>query len=457
MAILTQETLTHNAGGKLIKLRYRAERLKPGTERDVQLYIPKAVTDRNADTVGVLVNFDGMLECNPAVMEKLIGENAMPPTVTVGVVAASYAATLEGGSDRSVRSPEYDGLGSSLPDFLIEELIPALADLLPQGMKFTADPDRNMTCGGSSGGIAAWNACWERNDYFRRCYASSPTYSCFRGGDCYPFLMRKYETKKIRTYMTTGTNDMRNSAGDWYLEDLSAKESLEFAGYEYEFFEFVNGGHCAGYGDAGTLEKALRFLWAVPSVGVRHFAPRVEDIFEVGTEWEKTTETMPAAPHCAYSFEGKNILLDGRTVASLPGNVSALALSSDHWRLYAATTERRFVYAYAILPDGSLIDGYAHAHLHLKDDVCKVGASDICIDRGDRLYAATELGIQTISQQGENNTILPLPRHQETVTVAFHPENGCLYVQAADGTVYKRKVLTLPPDGMIHAPDTKPF
>ena len=457
MAILTQETLTHEAGGTLIKLRYRAERLKRGTERDVQLYIPAAVTGQNAESVGVLINFDGMLECNPAVMEKLIAEKIMPPTVTVGVVAATYSATQEGGFNRSVRSPEYDGLGSSLPDFLIEELLPALAPLLPQGMTFSTDPDRNMACGGSSGGIAAWNVCWERNDRFRRCYISSPTYSCFRGGDCYPFLMRKYETKKIRVYITTGTDDMRNSAGDWYLEDLSAKEALEFAGYEYEFLEFANGPHCAGYGDAETLEKALRFLWSVPTAGVRHFAPRVADIFEVGSEWEKTLDTMPAAPGCPYSFVGKNILLGEKVVATLPGNVSALALSSDRWRLYAATTERRFVYAYAILPDGSLIDGYAHGHLHLKDDLCKAGASGICIDSGDRLYAATELGIQTISQQGENNTILPLPGHQETVAVAFHPQNGCLYVQAADGSIYKRKVLTLPPNGTIQEPNTKPF
>ncbi len=458
MAVLNQKMIDCDAGGTLIHLRYRAEKLKRGTERDVQLYIPSTVRENNpGSTVGVLVNFDGMLECAPSVVEKLMGEKVMPPTVIVGITAASYPASLPGGTDRSVRSPEYDGLGSGLPDFIIEELLPALSGFLPAGICFSRDPDRNMLCGGSSGGIAAWNGCWERNDFFHRCYTSSPTFSCFRGGDCFPFLIRKYETKKIRVFMTTGTNDMRNSAGDWYLEDLSAREALEFAGYEYEFITYQDGPHCAGYGNGEVFEQALRYLWAVPRVSIRHFAPRVADIFDLNSSWERCGESMPATPDCPYEFEGENIYLQGKMVASLPGKVSALALSSDRWRLYAATTERRFVYAFAILPDGSLADGYPHAHLHIKDDVCKVGASGICIDSGDRLYAATELGIQTISQQGENNTILPLPGHQGIEGVAFHPQNGMLYVQSADASVYRRQVLTRRPDGTVQPPDTKPF
>ena len=103
-----------------------------------------------------------------------------------------------------------------------------------------------------------------------------------------------------------------------------------------------------------------------------------------------------------------------------------------------------------------LADPYPHAHLHLKDDLTVPGASGICIDSGDRLYAATEPGIQTTSQQGENNTILPLPGNPAVVSVAFGGD-GMLYARSEDGKIWRRPVLTKAPDGTVQPPDTPPF
>ena len=457
MSIRDLQRQKHPAGGEMIRFLHHSEKVKPGTERPVSVYIPGAAV--LPGEMAVHFSTDGTRDCEPYVTEKLIASGAMPPTVSIGVTAASYPATLPGGTARSVRSPEYDGLGPSFADYLIDDLLPEIRALLPEGLAISESPDLHAISGCSSGGICAWNACWERNDYFRRCTIYSPTFSSFRGGDSLTVLMRKYETKRIRCYMTVGNDDMRNSAGDWYFEAMSAREAMEYAGYEFGFELFQSGTHGVGSCDTPVMERAQRFIWKdwqTRKVGIRHFPPRVADIFTPDTAWEETGDPMPAAPECPYAFRGSSILLNGKPVAECPWPVSDMALSSDRWRLYVATPARRFVYAYAVLPDGSLADPYPHAHLHLKDDLTVPGASGICIDSGDRLYAATEPGIQTTSQQGENNTILPLPGNPAVVSVAFGGD-GMLYARSEDGKIWRRPVLTKAPDGTVQPPDTPPF
>ena len=427
---------------------FTALRHRPGTRRTGSVYLPFGLPrDRPA---ALQITWDGLRDCDPEVVEKLIAEGTIPPLVSIGSVSARYPATLPGGTDRTVRSPEYDGLGPSMPNLLIEEFLPALSEAL--GISFAESPDLHAITGCSSGGIAAWNACWERNDFFRRCYINSPTFSSFRGGDSFPFLIRKFETKPIRCYITAGTDDMRNSAGDWYLEAESAKEAMEYAGYEYAYERFQDGTHGAGNGDPAVYERALRFLWdgwATRPVSIRHLPPRVADLFAQGTAWEPVSAPVPypiAAPK------------PPAVPADFPYPVSATALSSDQWRLYIATPSKRFVYAGAIQPDGTVVDLYTQAHLHVRDDFDVPGALDICVDSGDRLYAATELGIQTISQQGETNCILPLPGNRPAAKVFFGgPDGTTLYAQATDGTLYARPVLTRPAGPSITPPDTPPF
>ena len=446
-------------GGGMYDYEFVSARCRPGTVRSGTVYLPSAF-DR-AKPAALQVTFDGLRAVEPAVVETLVAEGAMPPAVLVGSRPGVFRATREGGSDRSTRSPEYDGLGPSLPDLIVDEFLPALERAL--GISFSPDPNLHAATGCSSGGIASWNACWERNDFFRRCYINSPTFSSFRGGDCYPFLIRKYETKPIRCYITAGTDDMRNSAGDWHLEAESAKEALAFAGYEFEYECFENGPHGAGNGDPEVLARALRFAWkdwATRPVGILHLPPRVADIVSPDTAWESTDEPLPGyADAGGYSFEGNRIFLNGpggvrRCVAELPDEISAIARSSDGWRLYVGMPSRRFVYAFAMGPDGSLLDGYPHGHLHVADDVVRPGAFGLAVDTGDRVYAATELGVQTISQQGENNTVLSLPRSRPVVSVAFGGSR--LFVRTATGETYARPVLTSPATGLT-PPDTPPF
>lgn len=456
---LTRKELA--SGGVCIEFVHRSETEKPGTIRNISVYLPKAL--QLPAEAAIHFSLDGLRDGLPPIVEKLIPEGAVPPAVCVGVQAARYPASLPDGFERSVRSPEYDGLGPSLANYLIRELIPVIKTLLPEGLTISDNPDLHGISGCSSGGIAAWNACWERNDFFHRCSMYSPSFSSFRGGDSLPVLMRKFETKPIRCHMTVGTDDMKNSAGNWYLEALTAKEALEYAGYDYGFELFEGGAHGEGSCDPAVMERVVRFVWMdwkTRPVSFRFYPPRIADILSPDTKWEETTVPMPQPPACPYTCSGNSILLQDKIVAEMPGPVSQVTLSSDRWRLYAAVSGKRFVYALAIQPDGSLKDCYAHAHLHLKDDFVQPGAFSICIDSGDRLYAATELGIQTICHNGETNTILPLPGNPAVTEIAFglsEKDTSMLYARTDTGKVYRREVRTYAPSGKIQPPDTISF
>ena len=431
---------------------FSGSKIKPGTVHRYTLYIPSKADP--AQPAALYAQQDGLLDFVPELFEKLSADGTMPVCVALGVVSGSFPVTQEGGFVRSTRCPEYDGLGPDYANFLIDELIPFVKK--EYDLNLSDNPDLHLIAGCSSGGISSWNAAWERNDYFRRVYMNSPTFCAFRGGDSLPVLMRKYETKPIRAYMTVGTDDMRNSAGDWYLEAMTASEAMKYAQYDFAFEVFQNGPHGAGFGDGNVFEKAMRFIWkdwqteVVKPLGL---PPRVADIVTLDDPWCETTEPMPKAcvptiPEGYYSFDqGGRIWLnrdDGTRmiVAETNREITSIAISCDRWRLYIADRNRRFVYAMAIRKDGALTDCYAHAHLHLADDCVAFGASAICVDTQDRLYAATQMGIQTTSHYGHNNTILPLPGNLPVTGLVFGRDGSNLLYAESNGKGFRRKVLT---------------
>ncbi len=414
---------------------------------------------------GLVVSQD---EFNPTEkVKKLVAEGAMPACVGIYVRSATRPATAPDGFARSNRSQEYDSLGPDYPNFLVEELIPYLEKTYC--FHVSRDPNLHFICGGSSGGISAWNACWERNDWFRRCCICSPTFCSFRGGDQLPVLIRKYETKPIRCYMTVGTQDMRNSAGDWFLEAHTAARAMDYAGYDFFFDVFGGGRHGCGMGLPDLLEDVLRYCWKnwdKEPVRALHLSPRVADLVAQDSAWELTDEPLPAkeAPATAngsYHFEagsGDVILraADGteRRFATGLDSISGLALSSDRWRLYIATPARRFVFAMSVRSDGSLTDFGKFGHLHLADDFAQPGAYDIVTDVQDRVYAATELGVQTFSSRSQNNCVLSLPGNLPVTGLAFGGPDGKTLYAASGDRVFKRSWLVA---GRTNAtPVTKP-
>ena len=457
------QTQKHASGGTLISFKYVSEHLEPGSERDVTVYIPKG--NRTKKNLALQVYTDGMRECEPAVLEKLVAEKAVPPIITIGVKPGVMLSLIDGGTARRIRSIEYDSLGPHYANFIIEEVIPAIQkEVLPKDITLSDSYDMHSICGCSSGGICSWNACWERNDYFRRCLINSPTFSSFRGGEELLAYMRKYETKPIRCYMTAGTDDMRNSAGDWYLEALTAKEAMEYGGYEYDFELFEGGKHGVGSRDADVMERGLRFIWKdwkTKPVGIRHLPERVADIVTMDSTWINGRRPRIArlsfsalSPYGTYDMEdAKQQLHDnkiflhanGKTkcVAQFDFAICGMALSCDKSLLYACSIDNRFILAFRISEDGNLHDMYHCARLHIADHAQYVGASSICVDEHDRLYAATALGIQTFSWEGHCNCILPLPNMEVPMYIGFLDNNpNKLYAISAYRHFYSREVLT---------------
>lgn len=430
---------------------YEGRTLKPGSLFPYKVYIPGQYDP--SKPAAVYVCKDGLgkdyLEVHSGVLDKLIAEGASPVCIGVYISSGELKPSRKGGMDRGLRAEEYDQIGRDYPDFIVDEFLPWLVK--KEELNISPSPDMHMIGGGSSGGICAWNAAWFRNDYFRRAFLSSPTFSAIRGGEELMPLARKTETRPIRAYVTLGENEPDLYAGSSYVAGLTAETAFKYAGYDYQYEYFPGGGHCHGITDPAVIERAMRFLWRnwkTEPVKPLHNSERVERLVPFGSRWEETNEPMPAPvpaqiPAGVYSFEGGTIHLtskDGvpKAVADGFGEISGLAVSSDRWRLYIADRQRRFIFAMSILEDGTLKERYVLAPLHLAHDCRSIGAADLCVDSKDRVYAATELGVQGIISFGVTDSIIPLPGDLPVEKLAFgEKESNILYARSGD-KIFKR-------------------
>jgi len=120
-------------------------------------------------------------------------------------------------------------------------------------------------------------------------------------------------------------------------------------------------------------------------------------------------------------------------------SASGVAFSPDSTLFYAAEHSTKWIYSYAVQPDGSLADKQSFYWLHMTDIPNDSGAEDLTVDTHGNLYAATRMGIQVCDQNGRVRAILPLPTPCGPVlSLCFGGEHfDILYV--TDGTqVFKR-------------------
>ena len=451
--------------GDTIEGSYYSESLKQGVAFHWKFHLPETyVPDGSA---ALYVTNDGLNAVHAEVLEKLSKTGEVPPTVCVGIEPGYLRSTLEGGMDRWQRAEEYDQVGPEYANFLVDEFIPWLTER--HGLKFSANPDMHMIGGISSSGIAAWNIAWFRNDFFHRCFMSSPTFSAFRGGEELMYLARVSETKPIRTYEIFGRDEPRLFAGDSYISALMGESGLEFAGYPYKSEYMPDGSHGCGYRDPEHIRPAMLFLWnnwkTEPVRPLRN-PERVDRLVEFGTTWEETNDTFPPPVPAkgnagVYIGEGSRIILERpngerHEVYSGKGEITGLALSTDRWILYFSDRTRRFIYECAVAEDGSLGKPIVLAPLRLAHDVQNIGALGMCQDTRDRLYAATDLGIQGVVSFGMTDAILPLPGNRGADAVAFGGQDlSVLYAKSGD-KVYKRPMKTngKPADFPQTDPDT---
>ncbi len=335
----------------------------PGTQRQVTVFIPAQYD--GSKPACVYVKTDGYNPHEKGVLETLIAAKEMPVTVGVFVTPGNVPAPMRNTVGRRNRCLEYDGVGDNNVRFLVDELLPFVAR--QYDLKLSTSGNDRCIAGGSSGGIAAFNAAWERPDAFNRVYANSGSFVAFRGGHEFPTLIRKFEAKPIRAYLTTGMRDMENCAGDWFVLDQEMDKALKFSGYDY-FFRIINGGHVAGYYD--YFPEAMSYLWKdwPRPVQAGPSAPRVRDIIVPGEPWRLVVKDRHGAQEAACNARGevffieqadnavRRIDLDGKIHTFLPdaGFADGLTIGSKG-ELFAVSSKTGKVMSYDASGTGTLV------------------------------------------------------------------------------------------------------
>ncbi|QVL33546.1 RICIN domain-containing protein [Telmatocola sphagniphila] len=291
--------------GQLKSFTFNSSKIFPGTVREVNVFIPAQYN--GAKPACVYVKTDGFNPKEQELMEKMIATKEMPVTIGIFVRPGDLPAPMKNTMGRRNRCLEYDGMGDNHVRFLLEELLPYIAK--EYQLKLSDNGDDRCIAGGSSGGIAAFNAAWERPEAFSRVYANSGSFVAFRGGHEFPTLVRKFEAKPIRAYLTTGMHDMENCAGDWFLIDLEMDKALKFSGYDYKF-RVIKGGHVAGYYD--YYEEAMSYLWKdwPKPVKAGPSAPRVQDIILPNESWKLVAQGLRGITSSGVTKTGEVLFLE---------------------------------------------------------------------------------------------------------------------------------------------------
>ncbi|MEY4566109.1 MAG: Gluconolactonase precursor [Planctomycetota bacterium] len=281
----------------------------PGTKRSYWVYVPAQYKPEKPACL--FVTQDGLGMANswrlPTVMDNLIHSGEMPVTIGLFIDHGIVPAPNENAQPRFNRSYEYDSLGDRYARFLIEEMIPEVK----KSYSISDDPSDRAIGGASSGAICAFTVAWERPDQFRRVLSTIGTYVGLRGGDVYPTLIRKYESKPIRVFLQDGNKDLNIYAGDWWTANLDMLSSLKFAGYEVEHV-WGEGGHNGKHG-AAIMPDALRWLWKgwPAKVEVQTGTKRQLDLTIPGEGWKLVSEGHRFTEGPSVNAAGEVFFSDG--------------------------------------------------------------------------------------------------------------------------------------------------
>jgi enterochelin esterase-like enzyme len=245
--------------GTVTEHEWRSE-IFPGTERAYWVYVPAQYTpDQPAN---VMVFQDGAAYVSeessfraPVVFDNLIHQGKIPVTIGIFINPGKFPPTAADKEGLSNRSFEYDSLSDQYTRFLLEEILPAVAEKY----SLTTDADGRGICGMSSGGICSLTVAWQRPDAFRKVLSHVGSFTDIRGGHVYPTLVRKTPPKPIRVFLQGGSNDLNVPSGNWPLANLEMAAALNFAGYDYRM-EFGDGAHDGKHGGA-LLPESLVWLW----------------------------------------------------------------------------------------------------------------------------------------------------------------------------------------------------
>jgi sugar lactone lactonase YvrE/enterochelin esterase-like enzyme len=435
-------------GGELIKGTYASgeKSVFPGGYRDYTIYIPQQL-DRSKPAPFMVLQ-DGGGYSAPTVFDNLIHKKEIPALIGVFIGHSRVKALATNALDRFNRSYEYDGLGDNYARFLIEEFFPFVES--KHGVKLSTNAVDGSIGGASSGAICAFTAAWERPDRFSRVFSSVGTYVGLRGGNDYPTLIRKTESKPIRVFLQDGSNDLNIYGGDWWMANQEMERALVFAGYDVNHV-WGDGGHNGKHATA-IFPEALRWLWRDYPAPIRANAEgrskqAVTRVLSDGDGWQVVSEGHGFTEGPAANAKGEvfftdipksrihKISLDGRVsvFAEDTGNANGLMFGPDG-RLYACASGKKQIVAYDDAGKASVLaDG--------------LESNDLAVDQNGNLYVTDPGNKQVwfVSKNGEKRVVdkgIEFPNG-----VLLTPDQSLLYVADTRGQfVYSFQVQ---PDGSL--------
>ena len=238
----------------------------PGTPHNCAVYVPAQYNASKPTPFMIFLDGSQALGNGmrvPVVFDNLIAKHDLPPMIGIFVDPGILPVVSDADQNRYNRIYEYDSVTPRFAEFLLNELIPAVA----KNYNLSKNPDDRGLSGVSTGAVGAFMAAWNRPDQFHRVLSFIGTYVSMKGADAMPALVRKTEPKPIRIFMQDGTQDHMTPPepfgtspfGSWPINNQVMYQALEFAGYDVKF-EMGTGAHNTKQAGA-ILPDALRWLW----------------------------------------------------------------------------------------------------------------------------------------------------------------------------------------------------
>ena len=442
--------------GELLQFSFKQSKLYPGTIRSYWVYVPKEYKPENPACLFVCM--DNVIFNAPTVFDYLISKKEMP--VTIGVFIQSGTIIKNDSTViRYNRTNEFDNMNDRFARFIEEEILPDVKKQKTvdgRSINISHLSNDHAIAGASSGAICAFTVAWHRPDLFSRVFSAIGTYVGMRGGDQYPVLIRKTETKPIRVYLQDNKNDSWNPLfGDWFKSNVDMEAALNFSGYEVTNM-WQEGGHETKQATA-IFADAMRWLWKGWPEPVRS-GPSANNmltaILDTNEQWQQviqpiTTKKLKPNNIAILPDGSQYILKDGtifyktkeRTVVvDKDSNLGyALAVSPDKRQLVVSGKQSHWLYDYIIQPEGILADKQLLYWLHNpgNDDTSEVRS--MSFDTNGNLYVATEIGVQICDQNGRVRAILSLTAGAVS-SLWFDGEKLDNLFVSCGSKVYKRKL-----------------
>jgi enterochelin esterase family protein len=308
--------------GTVEKRTFEGSSIYPGTTHDYWVYVPAQYSEGEPACVMVFqdghdyVNVKGPVRA-PTVMDNLIHKGEMPVTIGIFINPGKKEQAYD------QRDIQYVAMDDTYARFLLEEILPEVG----KDYSLVDEASGRAVAGMSDGGLASFTVAWERPDAFSKVISHIGSYTRYRGGSEYPYLIRKTrgKPKPIRVFLQDGANDINLMEGNWTLGNLQMESALMYARYDYRF-ELGPDGHDLRHGGA-IFPDTLRWLWRdYPGVkGAGEAAP----LSAVTGKWDVETNVFGKIRHDVLTVTEQNGALTATLSDSKGGDIELMAISFE--------------------------------------------------------------------------------------------------------------------------------